>query len=168
MQTGRNTQLTKQVGEYLVSAELCRRGYISTTFTGNVPDFDILAINDKRKTIPIQVKAINAGSWQFDAAKFIDIEIKNKVQKIKRKVKSSHLNLVFVLVKLVGQGRDEFYIMRFQDLQNWIFRAYTKYLKAKHGRRPKNPDSTHSIVSPHEIERFRDNWGLIEETFKKR
>ncbi|MCX5867753.1 MAG: hypothetical protein NT009_09835 [Proteobacteria bacterium] len=169
MPTGRSTQLTKQVGEYLVSAELCRRGYISTTFTGNVPDFDILAINDKHKTIPIQVKTINAGSWQFDAAKYIDIGMmKNKTQKVKGKIKLFHPNLVFVLVMLGGQGKDVFYIMRSRDLQNSIFKHYRKYLKAKKGRRPMNPDSTHTAVLPHEIERFKDNWGLIEETFKKK
>jgi len=38
-------QLTKQVGEYLVAAEVCRRGLIATTFTGNVPHYDIIASN---------------------------------------------------------------------------------------------------------------------------
>jgi hypothetical protein len=27
------------VGEYLVAAEVCRRGLIATTFTGNVPHY---------------------------------------------------------------------------------------------------------------------------------
>ena len=168
MATGRGTQLTKQVGEYLVSAELCRRGYISTTFTGNVPDFDILAINDKHKTIPIQVKTINAGAWQFNAAKYIQIEQKKKVQKVAGKIKKDHPNLIFVFVKVIGQGRDEFYIMQLRDLQYIIFRDYKKYLKDRGGIRPKKPDSTHTAVSPHEIERFRNNWELIEEEFKKK
>ena len=43
MATGRDIQLTKMIGEYLVCAELCRRGLLATTFTGNVPEFDILA-----------------------------------------------------------------------------------------------------------------------------
>jgi hypothetical protein len=43
MATGRDNQLTKQVGEYLVAAEVCRRGFIATTFTGNVPHYDIIA-----------------------------------------------------------------------------------------------------------------------------
>ena len=47
MATGRDMQLTKMIGEYLVCAELCRRGLLATTFTGNVPEFDILA-TDKR------------------------------------------------------------------------------------------------------------------------
>jgi hypothetical protein len=41
MATGCSTQITKQVGEYLVAAEICRRGFIATTFTGNVPHYDI-------------------------------------------------------------------------------------------------------------------------------
>jgi len=43
MATGRDNQLTKQVGEYLVAAEVCRRGFIAATFTGNVPHHDIIA-----------------------------------------------------------------------------------------------------------------------------
>jgi len=167
MPTGRNTQLTKQVGEYLVSAELCRRGYISTTFTGNVPDFDILAINEKHKAIPIQVKTIQAAAWQFDATRFINIEINGRVQKVTGKRKVFYPNLVFILVKLNGQGKDEFFIMRYRDLQNWIFRTYKKYLKPRKGIRPKNPNSTHTAVLPHEIERFKENWQLIEDNFKK-
>jgi hypothetical protein len=44
MRSGRNNLLTKQIGEYLVAAELGRKGLIAATFTGNVPDFDILVI----------------------------------------------------------------------------------------------------------------------------
>ena len=39
MATGRQVQLTKQVGEYLVAAELSRRGLLTATFAGNVPDY---------------------------------------------------------------------------------------------------------------------------------
>jgi hypothetical protein len=80
MRSGRKNQLTKQIGEYLVAAELCRRGLIATTFSGNVPDFDLVATNKVFKTIPIQVKAISQGAWQLDANKFINIEIKDGVQ----------------------------------------------------------------------------------------
>jgi len=43
MSKGRKNQLTKQIGEYLVAAELGRRGFLATTFTGNVPHYDVLA-----------------------------------------------------------------------------------------------------------------------------
>jgi hypothetical protein len=58
MATGRDNQLTKQVGEYLVAAEVCRRGFIATTFTGNVPHYDIIASNASGRHQAIQVKAI--------------------------------------------------------------------------------------------------------------
>jgi len=41
MTTGLKTQLAKQVGEYLVAAELGRMGLIAATFAGNVPDYDV-------------------------------------------------------------------------------------------------------------------------------
>ena len=43
MATGRTSKLVGQTGEYLVAAELSRRGLIATTFTGNVPHYDIIA-----------------------------------------------------------------------------------------------------------------------------
>jgi len=61
MATGRQIQLTKQAGEYLVCAELCRRGFLATAFAGNVPDFDVLAVDEVNVVRPIQVKAINGG-----------------------------------------------------------------------------------------------------------
>ncbi len=161
MPTGRETRLTAQVGEYLVSAELCRRGLISTTFTGNVPDFDILAVDEKHKTIPIQVKTIQGASWQLNAEKFIKIDIVDGVQTVTGKTKPAYPNLIYVMVRLRGQGKDEFYIMKFRDLQNIIFKHYKKNLEAHGGRRPKNPDSTHTAIWPESLERFRDNWQLI-------
>lgn len=43
MATGRSTKLTGALGEYLVAAELSRRGFIAAPFACNVPHFDILA-----------------------------------------------------------------------------------------------------------------------------
>ena len=44
MPSGFANQLTKQRGEYLVAAELARRGLLVATFSGNVPDFDLLVL----------------------------------------------------------------------------------------------------------------------------
>lgn len=74
MATGREIQLTKQIGKYLVAAKLCRRGLISITFTGNVPNFNIIATNAKGKSVPIQVKTIRSNSWQFQVNKFLSID----------------------------------------------------------------------------------------------
>jgi hypothetical protein len=161
MASGRKNQLTKQIGEYIVAAELCRRGLIATTFTGNVPDFDIIATNEAFETIPIQVKTIRQGAWQLDAKKYLNIAIDNGVQKIIDKLNLSNPNMVCVFVKLISQGNDEFYIFRLVDLQEIIFEFHSQYLEKHGGRRPKNENSTHTGVNPNLLERFKNNWNLI-------
>jgi len=161
MASGRKNQLTKQIGEYRVAAELCRRGLIATTFTGNVPDFDIIATNEAFETIPIQVKTIRQWYWQLDAKKFITIGIDNGVQRVIDKISLSNPDLVCIFVRLTSQGDDEFYIFRLKDLQEIIFEDYSQYLAKHNGKRPKNENSTHIGISPRLLERFRDNWGLI-------
>ena len=73
MATGRSNHLTKQTGEYLVAAELSRRGFIATTFTGNVPFYDIVAVSLNGHTALVQVKAIASGAWQLNFGKFADV-----------------------------------------------------------------------------------------------
>ena len=51
MSSGRNNQLLGATGEYLVAAELCRCGLIATTFTGNVPFYDIIASDEFRRHV---------------------------------------------------------------------------------------------------------------------
>ena len=161
MATGRSMQLTKQIGEYLVCAELCRRGLISTTFTGNVPIFDVIAINEKLETIPIQLKTIAGGSWQFDAKTFLEISISNGTQTVKEKTSLPNPDLIYVFVRLRGQNQDEFYICGMTDLQDIIYRNYTGWLAKKKGKRPRNPKSTHCAVSPDDLKHYKNKWEMI-------
>jgi len=165
MATGRDMQLTKMVGEYLVCAELCRKGLLATTFTGNVPQFDILATDKRLRTIPVQVKANAKGDWMLRADSFLDINY-NKEKKIqmiigKKDFKSS--KVIYIFVKLVDQGEDEFYILRLQDLQRIIFKSYKEYLKKHGGKRPKNPESKHKAILSKHLSDNRDNWELLQE-----
>jgi hypothetical protein len=83
MKTGRSKYLTKQAGEYLVAAEFSRRGYIATTFTGNVPFYDIIAVDDCGGHVVVQVKAIAGASWQFTATDFAKIDMQGRQQIIR-------------------------------------------------------------------------------------
>jgi hypothetical protein len=83
MATGRGMQLTRQIGEHLVAAELGRLGYIAAPFAGNVPMYDLLAADSRGYATPVQVKAINGGSWQFSADSFLNIEVVNGEQVVK-------------------------------------------------------------------------------------
>jgi hypothetical protein len=161
MATGRSTQLTRQIGEHLVAAKLGRLGYIATPFAGNVPSFDLLIADEAGNSIPVQVKAINGPSWQFQANTFLEIEITHGVQHVKGKKKLSNPNLVCIFVLLADDERDEFFLLRLRDLQTFFFRTY------KGGRRPKNPQSLHCAIWPKNLERFKNNWGLIDHSMNK-
>jgi hypothetical protein len=154
--TGRSNQLTRQVGEHLVAAELGRRGYVATPFSGNVPMFDLLAADIHGRAVPIQVKAINGQSWQFSADTFLNIEIVDNEQIVKGKKPLQKPDLLCIFVLLKEAGKDEFYIFQLSDLQEYCAGHY------KGGRRPKNPLSLHCAVWPEDLKRFRDNWKLIE------
>lgn len=161
MATGRSMQLTKQIGEYLVAAELCRRGFVAATFSGNVPHYDILASNEKGDKYAIQVKSILSKSWQFDASKFVKISMQGKKQVIDKKIKEPYPNLICVFVVLKDYGEDEFYILSWKILQNKIIHFHKSWLKRHGGIRPNKPNSFHTAISPKQIKYYKDNWDLI-------
>ena len=74
MSTGYSNQLTGQIGEYLVCAELGRLGLIATSFTGNVPEYDLLVCDEMLKSLPIQVKTTRSSSWISRANLWLNIE----------------------------------------------------------------------------------------------
>ena len=158
--TGRDIQLTRQIGEHLVTAELGRRGYLATPFAGNIPMFDLLAADPSGRAILIQVKAINGPSWQFSANKFLRIELVDNEQIVKGALSLSNPELLCIFVLIKGAGKDEFYIFHLRDLQKHFIRSY------KGGRRPKNPKSMHCAIWPKDLEPFRDNWSLVESSFR--
>jgi hypothetical protein len=156
MASGRNNQLTKQIGENLVVAELGRRGYIATAFAGNVPDIDILAVNSLGKTFPIQVKAIQGASWQFDIRTFLEVLLLNDTQVVKGKTRSANRKLLCIFVQIGSNGHDKFFIFRWDNLQDYFYATY------KDGKRPRNPKSFHCAIWPKHLEKFRDNWKIID------
>src|SRR5215472_5926703 len=106
MKAGSSRYLTKQAGEYLVAAELSRRGYIATTFTGNLPYYDIIAVDNSGAHVVIQVKAIAGQSWQFNATDFADIEMQGRRQIVRCERKQPYPNLICVLVQVARAESD--------------------------------------------------------------
>jgi hypothetical protein len=162
MATGRSTQLTRQIGEHLVAAELGRRGLIATPFAGNVPLFDLLVADEAGRAIPIQVKTINENSsWQFgNIKKFLNVELVERVQHVRGKVQLPHPEMVCVFVLLHTDRKDEFYIFRLRDLQDHLCTIYTG------GERPRNFASMHCAIRPGELSQYKDKWNVIFEALK--
>ena len=145
MAAGRSTQLTRQIGEHLVVAELGRMGSIDIPFAGNVPSFDLLVANDAGGSIPVQVKTINDGSWQFRVTSFLDIEIKRDKQTVLGRKSTLNPGLGCVPVLLGGAGKGEFFTLTYKDLQAHFARHY------KGRKRPHKIQSLHCAVQPKDL-----------------
>jgi len=154
-------QLSGQIGEALVVAELGRMGVVATAFAGNVPDIDILAYKDA-KSVAVQVKAWKAGSISFDAKRLLDITFQGD----KQTVKGIHHNIqrlpIYVFVRIAdANGKDEFYILDQHTLAGLVQEGYQAFLDLHEGVRPKNPRTTHNSVTLSQLSAFKDNWDVL-------
>lgn len=138
MATGHSTMLTKQIGEYLVACELARRGFIVATFSGNVPDFDIIATNSNGLSCPIQVKTSRSGSWQFSVDKFAHINFEGQKQIIGERKPLTIPNLLCVFVIAgTAYGMDAFFVLEWAKIQDIALANYAHWLNMHGGVRPK-------------------------------
>lgn len=166
MATGRSNQLAKQVGEYLVACELARRGLLVATFSGNVPDFDLIATDKNGTSCPIQVKTIRGGAWQFAIYKFVEVTMDRDMQRIGKKKPLSLPDLICVFVLASEQyGEDQFFILEWRDVQRILISNHKKWLSSHGWMRPRKPDSFHCSLQPSHLSRYKDNWSLIEKRF---
>lgn len=162
MATGRSNQLIKQIGEYLVACELARQGLLVATFSGNVPDFDLIATDFKGSSCPIQVKTIKGGSWQFSIDKFADVSLDGDRQRLGRKKPLSIPELICVFVIAAEKyGGDQFFVLEWSQVQEIIIASYKRWLASHGGVRPKKPDSLHCAIVPSDLKQFKDNWPII-------
>jgi len=157
MATGRSNQITKQIGEYLVASELGRIGLVAATFSGNVPDYDIIATDSEFHSVPVQVKTANGTSWQFDIRRFVDVRLVGKKQVVGRPVALPD-NIVCVFVALSRYGDDRFYVLSLKTLQELLVKGHRNYLERHGGVRPKKFDSFHGAIKEEKLAPFKDAW----------
>ena len=162
MATGRSNQLTKQMGEYLVACELARRGLLVAAFSGNVPDFDLIATDFKGSSCPIQVKTTRRGTWQFSIDKFVEITFDGSKQVIgnKKPLPIPQLVAVFVIAA-EHYGYDQFFVLEWSKVQDILIANHKRWLDAHGGVRPKRPDSMHCSLVQSDLRDFKDNWSII-------
>jgi hypothetical protein len=166
MGRGRNNQLTGQIAEHLVVAELGRRGLAATGFSGNIPTFDVLAVDENCRVVPIQVKASNGDNWPSDARTWMDISVETETlrQDFRGRSALATPDLIYVCVAIAPQGadrRDRFFVLTMAELQRVCIDAYSHWMVPKDWKRPRNP---HSFDCRYDIEHltpFEDKWDLI-------
>jgi len=163
---GRRNKLMGQVAEHLVVAELGRRGLIATGFSGNVPAFDLIAADDRCRTVPIQVKASSGDSWPSDARDFmvLDYEPAQRRQVFSGPIVLATPDLIYIFVALAepdSKARDRFFILTMRELQTVCIRCYRTWMDPKQWQRPKNPESYDNRFWIRDIQDFEDRWALI-------
>ena len=167
MGTGRSNKLVGQTGEYLIAAELSRRGLIATTFTGNVPHYDIIASDESGRHVSVQVKASRVASWQFSNIRnYCDVSFDGKRQVVGEAMPCPVRRLIMTFVKIGDDGNDHFYILPWQRLRDLLIKDYKAYLERKDGIRPKRWDSLHCAISEKALRPYQDKWDTIEKNLK--
>ncbi len=162
MSSGRLNKLAGQIGEYLVCAELGRRGLIATPFAGNVPTFDVLATDELCRTVPIQVKASRGHSWPSRADRWMNIQFNDKKQIYSGPTKLTTPDLVWVCVAIALPGaRDRFFVLTEGDMQKVCIAGYTSWMDSIAWQRPRNPSSLDCRFLVSDIQQFEDRWELI-------
>lgn len=167
MTTGRSNKLVGQTGEYLVAAELSRRGLIATTFTGNVPHYDIIASDDEGKHVSVQVKASRGSSWQFGNITFYcEITFKGKRQIVGAKKLCPVRRLIMTFVRIDPDGNDHFYILPWNKFRDLLVDHHQSFLARLNGIRPQKWNSLHSAISKSSLLSYKDRWDIIEKQFE--
>ena len=166
MSRGRSNKVIGQIGEFLACAEISRRcDCITTPFAGNVPVFDVLATDDRCRAIPLQVKTANGGHWQFDAAKFLDIQFDEdaELQSVTdiKSIDYPALIHVFVWLGHDHDRPDRFFLCSHREFQEVINEAHTHWLDKHGGRRPKNWESTHVSISVENLTPHENRWDIV-------
>jgi len=167
MATGLSNKLTGQIGEFLACAELGKRGYIATSFTGNVPEFDLIITNEKLKTIPIQIKTSRSDNWPTKADLWIDITIDDdrKIQIDNGDRKIDNPNLIYICIALdsdLENRKDRFFILVKKDLQIICANNYRYWMNSCNWKRPRNYKSLDNRYCINDLINYENNWALIE------
>jgi hypothetical protein len=167
MATGRSNKLVGQTGEYLVAAELSRRGFIATTFTGNVPHYDIIASDEAGRHVSVQVKASRGPSWQFGNIKlYCNIAFDGNRQIIGDREPCPVRGLVMAFVRIADDGSDRFFILPWERLRDILVGLHKAYLAKHNGTRPKKWDSLHCAIAESDLEPYWNKWDTIEKNLK--
>ncbi|MBI5015559.1 MAG: hypothetical protein HZB55_08700 [Deltaproteobacteria bacterium] len=167
MATGRSNKLVGQTGEYLIAAELSRRGLIATTFTGNVPHYDIIASDETGRHVSVQVKASRGSSWQFgNITQYCDITFDGQRQVVGDVKPCPVLRLIVAFVKIANDGNDRFYILPWERLRDLLVGHHKTFLAKHDGRRPKKWNSLHCAIEEKTLQPYKDHWTTIEKNLQ--
>ena len=135
-------------GEYLVAAELSRRGYVASLTLRNTRGIDILASNsDATRSVGIQVKTMQGARPDWMMNRKAEGELAQ--------------NLFYVLVCLAPQAPARFYVVPSRAVAEHVRASHAKWLRTPGKRGQAHRDTNVRRFSDPE-HRYRDRWDLLD------
>lgn len=170
--SGLRNKVIGQAGEFAVCAQLGKLGLIATPFAGNVPEFDLIVVDDAMTPVPIQVKtSFKNNTWiTGDVRTYLDVVLDegSGVQTLGAPVAPENPNLIYVYVWLSPSPgtADRFFLLTKAEVWRKIARAYENWISERGGIRPRNQASFHSAIGMSDIAEYENNWDLIRDRLK--
>lgn len=165
---GTRSKLTGQIGEHLIAAVLGTKGFYASPYSGNVPGFDLTAVNAATlESFPVQVKASNGGALlQNQITKWAEVTVDpdTGIQTLHGLKPLDHPNMIWIFVQ-IGEDlvNNRFFICREKDVQRLQVDHYKQDMERKNWVRPKNPLSLHCALTIDDLSIFENNWLLLDE-----
>lgn len=165
MRSGLSNKVVGQAGEFAVCSQLGKLGLIATPFAGNVPGFDVLAVDEHLNCVPIQVKTSRGKTWiAGDLSNYVEVTLIGNKMTLGEAKEHRYPDLIRVYVSLGKAGQpDRFFVLTEQEFYLSAIESFKKWLARHGGVRPKSPTSLHSAVGLDILEQHEDNWNLITE-----
>ena len=147
---------THAQGERFVRHTLTKMGFRILPSTRSRTSFRVAL---GQKSLPVRVKTIRYGSWQFTGSALLDISVSdNGIQTVHGRKTPTDPDLLCVLVKL---DEAAYFVLTLDQLYDAIYTHYRAYLEKHGGRRPRKPDSMHCGLTPLDLAPYAENWDLF-------
>lgn len=166
MATGIGNKLTGQIGEHLVSAMLGTMGYYASPYSGNVPGFDITAVNSETlQSFPIQVKTSNGGALvQSVINKWVEHRVdEENYQHLGEFLKLPNPNKIWIMVQIKNNelSSARYFICTESQIQEKIVERFRAFMEKHNYRRPGGGASPQSILNLKDLAEFENNWIIL-------
>jgi hypothetical protein len=164
--TGKRNKLTGQIGEHLVSAILGTMGFYASPYSGNVPGFDITAVNSKTlRSFPIQVKTSNGGALVHSVIhKWIEHRVdENNYQHLGEFLKLPNPNIIWVMVQIRNNelSTARYFVCTEAQIQMKIVECFKNFMEKHNYRRPGGGASPQAVLNIKDVQEFEDNWEIL-------
>lgn len=168
MSSGISNKLTAQIGEHLVSAMLGTLGFYATPYSGNVPGFDITAVDSETlRAFPVQVKTSNGGALIHSTInKWVEHSIdKKNYQQIGKPLPLHNPNLIWVMVRIKDNNlaTARYFVCTEKEIQERIVNRFIKFMEKHDYRRPGGGASTQAVLDIRNMIDLENNWGILKE-----